>query len=57
MLFTEMINTRFVVVDGERECRTLSVNDDFVSSPEMVQDGGDTVDRCRRDGDLISEYN
>ena len=52
-----MINTGLVVVDSERQGGTLPVNDDSVSAPQMVEDGGDAVDRgrghrhCQQSGD------
>ena len=46
-LFTKVINTRLVVVDGERQGGTLPVNDDSVSAPQVVEDGGDAVHRGR----------
>ena len=45
---TEVINTGLVVVDSERQGGTLPVNDDSVPAPQMVEDGGDAVDRGRR---------
>ena len=42
---TEMIDSRLVVVDGERQGGTLPVNDDSVTSPQVVEDGGDAVHR------------
>ena len=54
---TEVINTGLVVVDSERQGGTLPVNDDSVPAPQMVEDGGDAVDRgrghrhCQQSGD------
>ena len=40
-----MIDSRLVVVDSERQGGALPVNDDSVTSPQVVEDGGDAVHR------------